>query len=264
MSSSAFVSANFTDANKLTASKFHAHIYDKANECVSLEDCQVWSECVTNFFTMAQALEDTHPRKNMQPARQLRKPEDIQKAWKTIMRKRRRVEPADRKAICDPNVIADMHCKLRTDWCKTEVTWEQMNYTFSQMSSIFNAYLFREFGGNNFVLAVWQSGIAWAPPKDMLTRGAVEHIATNFARRAQQVARAFTDHRNNEKTKEARTRSNKGLTAEQEQLRHNRQRAGETLRWTLHLEQLNAYKGKGKGNKAGFNIRWPCLGRLCL
>ena len=78
-------------------------------------------------------------------------------------------------------------------------------------------------GGKNFIMAVWQTGMTWAPTPALLdtnSNGVLEHVAINFASWTRRLARAVTRHKKNPDTEEARTRSGSafgehGLTTQQ-------------------------------------------------
>ncbi len=104
-------------------------------------------------------------------------------------------------------------------------------------------------------MAVWQTGITWAPPEEMLTNdydGALEHVATHFASWCRRLARAVTRHKNHQATREARTRSGTafgthGLTPEQVADRKVRHDARKNYYMTVDLDaDLKTAKGKGK------------------
>ena len=78
--------------------------------------------------------------------------------------------------------------------------------------------------------------------------GALKHVAKNFAKWTQRVARAVTRHKNDADTEEARRRSGSsygkhGLSAEEIHSRWERQRARRNYYWTMELNrQLEASK----------------------
>ena len=126
----------------------------------------------------------------------------------------------------------------------------------SKKTSIFSAWVYMNVGGKNFVMAMWQTGITWAPTPGLLNsdfNGALEHVAMNFASWTRRLARAVHRHKHDEATVEARVRSGTtygkhGLTQEQEQDRKNRAEARRNYWMTKDLEmQLLASKGKGRG-----------------
>ena len=59
-------------------------------------------------------------------------------------------------------------------------------------------------------MAIWQTGITWAPPPELLNsdyNGALEHVAKHFASWTRRLARAVTRHKHALATVEATTRS---------------------------------------------------------
>ena len=79
------------------------------------------------------------------------------------------------------------------------------------------------FGCKPFIMALWQTGIQWAPPTSMLTtdhNGALEHVAKNFGKWAQKIIKAIWRHKEDPETIEARRKSGQqrgkhGLTTEE-------------------------------------------------
>ena len=107
-------------------------------------------------------------------------------------------------------------------------------------------------------MAIWQTGITWAPPPELLSsdfNGALEHVANHFASWARRLARAVTRHKRNDMTQEARIRSGNsrgkhGLTEQQVRDRAARRTARTNYYFAVDLNnQLKA--GKGKGNAKG-------------
>ena len=105
-------------------------------------------------------------------------------------------------------------------------------------------------------MAVWQTGMTWAPPPELLStnfNGALEHVATQFASWTRRLARSVARHKAHPLTDEARTRSGAafgehGLTPQQVHDREERRVARRNYYMTVHLaNRLQASKGKGKG-----------------
>ena len=88
---------------------------------------------------------------------------------------------------------------------------------------MFGAYLRNNFGGKAFVMALWQTGVTWAPTAHLNETnydGALEHIAKKLGTWAQRIAAAREHHQADPDTKEAQRRSGgntgvHGLTAEE-------------------------------------------------
>ena len=141
------------------------------------------------------------------------------------------------------------------------MTDEQKKKKHSSQTSMFNAYLWQHFGGKGFVMAVWQTGISWAPPAEMMKNnytGALKHIAHNFGQGAQLLCRARTAHQDDPKTKEAQrksgshTRGGHGLSSEELANRNAREKARSIFFYAINLQrQLEVLKGKGKGKRKG-------------
>ena len=87
---------------------------------------------------------------------------------------------------------------------------DQLRKSQSEESSSFHSYLYSNFGGKHFVMALWQTGMEWASTSEKRRddhEGALVHIAQNFAKRIQSVARAVTRHKKDIDTEEARRKS---------------------------------------------------------
>ena len=142
------------------------------------------------------------------------------------------------------------------DWLDTEATDTQKQRRRAAQTSVFSAWVHRNMGGKHFVMAIWQTGITWAPPVELLNNninGALEHVAKHFASWTRRLARAVTRHKKDPATEEARVRSGSapgkhGLTPEQQADRAARRKARSDYYQTVDLlNQLKASKGKGKG-----------------
>ena len=166
------------------------------------------------------------------------------------------MEPNDTIPITNTTTLANMHTSWMHEWFAENLTPEQRRKKPRQQSSDFAAYLNNNCGAKYFVMGLWQTGVQWAPPLEMLRNdysGALEHVAKNFAKWTQRLARAVTRHKNEAETVEARRRSGSsfgkhGLTAEEERNRKERQDARVNYGWTVGLNrQIQAIKGKGKG-----------------
>ena len=109
-------------------------------------------------------------------------------------------------------------------------------------------------------MAIWQTGITWAPPPELLNEnfnGALKHVATYFASWARRLARAVLCHKKHPHTNEARirsgaTRGQHGLTPQQVRDRDERQTARRNYYMTVQLAiRLQPSNGKGKGKSKG-------------
>ena len=164
------------------------------------------------------------------------------------------MERDDTCPIKNPDTLAEMYTCWMHDWIKENMTEKQRNYPAKKKSSIFSAYLHQNVGNKHFVMALWQTGVQWAPSRKMLKNdyhGAIEHVAKNFAKWSQRVVRAIIEHKKDIDTENARRRSGNssygkhGLTAEEEQLRQARYYHRLNYYWALELNhQLQVSKGK--------------------
>ncbi len=198
------------------------------------------------------------PRQDPTAAPVLKSEADINEAWRLIMEKRRLVQPDDALPINDTNTLAAMFNEWKDQWMDEYLTREQLKQNRNKNKSRFTAWLKNTVGGKNFVMALWQTGITWSPPQEMLNTNynrAAKHVVTHFASWTRRLARAINRHQTDKKTVEARARSGKqkyqhGLTDEELQLRTERDVARRNYYQTLRLErELEESKGKGKGSR---------------
>ena len=163
----------------------------------------------------------------------LKSQKEIKDAWTHILERRRLGEPDDRRPIKNQDRLAKMMTTWQNEWITTELTPKQRSTKWSSQTSIVTAWVYHHYGGKNFIMAVWQTGITWAPTPELLNtnfNGVVEHVATNFASWTRRLARAVTRHKQDPKTEEARRRSGNsygmhGLTEQQLQDRTAREKA---------------------------------------
>ena len=218
---------------------------------------------MTMFFTRRLLLQSTPPKQDKESARVLKTPDEICKSWEHIFRIRRSYEPDDRKPISEQSLLATMWTDWAREWMAKELTPAQHKLAHSRKTSIFTAWIFSHMGGKNFVMALWQTGMTWAPTPELLNAdydGALEHVARNFASWTRRLARAVNRHKHDEATLEARVRSGNtygkhGLTPAQEQDRKDRDEARRNYYLTQELDmRLQASKGKGQGKAKGTNV----------
>ena len=129
------------------------------------------------------------------------------------------------REIQDPARLADMWTTWMHQWIRSdgELTEDQRRKSTAAKTSLFNVWVHQNIGGKQFVMAVWQTGITWAPPPRLLETdytGALEHVAKHFASWTRRLARAVTRHKRDWRTIEARIRSGNafgrhGLTPQQ-------------------------------------------------
>ena len=227
-------------------------------------DIEALSACMSMFFTRRPLLQSTPPREDKGKARVLRSSEEITDAWKRIFQRRRMVQEDDRIPINNQKTLANMWTLWMRQWLRDELTKEQQKKEYFKQTSIFTAWVYQHFGGQHFVMAMWQTGITWSPTPELLNsnyNGALQHIAQHFASWTCRLARAVSRHKNDEATEEARTRSGKtygkhGLTQAQVQDRQERDEARKNYYLTLALDmRLRAFKGKGQGKGKSKNKR---------
>jgi hypothetical protein len=191
------------------------------------------------------------------PAYSVKSKTAITDSWSQIFARRRVEEPDDSAPIKDKEVCARMYRQWMNEWLSTpgNLTAEQAQRRRNRLTSMFAAYIKNTVGGKNFLMAVWQSGITWAPSAELLHTnygGVLEHVAKNFASWVRCVARAIRRHKEAPNTVAARIRSGNtwgqhGLTASEETIRQERCEARRNYFWALGLDRrLNASKGKGK------------------
>ena len=147
------------------------------------------------------------------------------------------------------------------DWFARNLTPEQESKKWSKKTSLFNAWAWTtvHVGGKDFVMAVWQTGMTWAPSSDLVRKdfeGALKHVATHFASWTRKLARSVANHKADPRTEEARTRSGTskghGLNPQQVQDRAERTDARHNYYRILRLDhKFCASKGKGKGKRRG-------------
>ena len=161
-----------------------------------------------------------------------------------------------------------MYTRRMSEWIENELTPEQRRKRRNVHTSLFGVWLRQNMGGKNFVMAIWQTGITWAPPAELLNSDvncALERVATRVASWTRRLARAVTRHKNDERTVEARTRSGDapgrhGLTPQQVRGRAARKDARVNYYLTLDLHnQYMTAKGRGKGK--GEPKLWDMMSR---
>ena len=153
----------------------------------------------------------------------------LENAWEEIFRRRRTREPNDRQPMSEKVACTDVYAAWLKEWVERpgNLTPEQQRKPWNKITSAFNAYLNNNFGGKVFVMAMWQSGMSWAPSCEQLASdydGAVEHIAKNFAAWIRRFARSLRKHKEDPLHVAAKQRSGgssgrHGPTREQEDQR---------------------------------------------
>ena len=217
-------------------------------------DREALNACLTNFFTRQKVLQSTHTKTPSDQARVLKSSTEIHDAWQLIFERRRLTERNDRQRIEDPHQLGDMWTAWQRDWFAKNLTPGQENKKWNKKTSIFNTWTWNTVGGKHFVMAVWQTGMTWAPSSDLVRKdfgGALKHVATHFASWTRKLARSVADHKADPRTEEARTRSGTskghGLNPQQVQDRAERTDARHNYYRILRLDhKFCASKGKGK------------------
>ena len=140
----------------------------------------------------------------------LKSKSEVTEAWQQIFERRRLQERDDTAAISNPRVLARMYTDWMNEWIPNHLTQAQLQRPRSSQTSIFNAYIKGAVGGKQFLMAVWQTGITWAPPSELLATNygaAVDYVVTNFTIWARRVANSIRSHKQATKTVEATKRS---------------------------------------------------------
>ena len=114
-----------------------------------------------NFFLKRVEPESTAARVQKSSA-------EIKAAWGQLLARRRLVQKNDTVPIQDRDTLAKMYTAWMHEWLRTNLSLKQQGYKFNQKSSIFCAWLKNNYGGKAFVMALWQTGIQWAPTESML------------------------------------------------------------------------------------------------
>ena len=119
-------------------------------------------KCTDTFFTERAALQSTS-REGMRGALRVKDVGVIHAAWKEILRRRRKVQADDRVPITERSDLAQMHAQWMDQWLAERLTEEQRSKPRKKQTSMFSAYLKKEFGGKHFVMALWQTGTRGRP-----------------------------------------------------------------------------------------------------
>ena len=183
---------------------------------------------------------------------------EISQAWQQIFERRRLQEVDDTVPINDPDVRTSMWNEWMNDFIQNELSHEQRQRRRNQQTSMFGAHIKNAVGGKHFLMALWQTGITWAPSSELVQTdysGALEHVAKNFANWVRQVASSIRVHKEAPNTVEAIARSGKawgqhGLTPDELENRRLRDQARKNYHWAVALNQsiVRQASGKGKGD----------------
>ena len=82
-------------------------------------------------------------------------------AWQVILDRIRLVETDDTEPIQDRDKLANLYTTWMHEWLRENLTQKQQSFDNKQKSSIFAAFLKKNYGGKAFVMALWQTGIQW-------------------------------------------------------------------------------------------------------
>ena len=174
--------------------------------------------------------------KTFAPARKSQ--DELRGCWSAIFEYRREAERDDQKPIESISTRRWLHSIWLKDFRRYELTREQKwQKTSSQQVSIFNAYLMNNYGGQHFIMGVWQMGMPWLPSKELLEAtdptGALEHVKKHFTTWIESLAKAFQEHKDAPDTREARDRSNYeykyGLTPQEKRMKAEKKNVGMTF-----------------------------------
>ena len=226
----------------------------------SRDDVDALNDCVDRFFCRRPLLQSTDPtqapKQDKTKARRLKSPKELEQGWTQIMARRRLEEPNDRGPLQDDeegSICARMWRTWEHEWIERECTVVQKQRKWARQTSLFLAWANNNLGGKHFIIALWQTGISWAPTPEMLVdqNGASEHIAWHFAHWCLTLCRALQAHKTHPDTQAAITRSGGSLLPMEHQvLREQRNTARQKYRLAERLHQrLLDSKGTGKGRR---------------
>ena len=138
------------------------------HDLCSQEDVLALRDCCARFFMKRAVLQSTPGQRPGTFV--LKTPSEIADSWQIIMERRRRQQIDDRQRIMNDGVLAEMYTSWMHEWSRASLTSDQWKKSPSRRSSIFAAYVNNKFGGRKFIMAVWQTGVSWAPTPKMLER----------------------------------------------------------------------------------------------
>jgi hypothetical protein len=194
-----------------TDEKTHAYLRSvDVTRNSTTEEVKDFEQCFQQLWTKFEILPGTPPRIDKTYAPGSKSPAEISAAWNRIFEYRRKEQEDDTAPIKDSAARSRLHCLWFADFQQSIMTAEQRKKKTRFQTSAFNAYLKNNFGGKNFIMAVWQTGLSWAPPRKMLDDdypGAIEHVGKHFGNWTRRLAAAIVRHKNSEHTVAARKRS---------------------------------------------------------
>ena len=136
------------------------------NAC-SEEDIQALANCMESFFLKRPVLQSTASATDGAPARTMKSASEISAMWTEILTRRRLEEPGDTAPIADHDRLKAMHANWLREFIDHKLSAAQQLRRRSKQTSAFGAYLKNNFGGRALVMALWQTGITWAPTTHM-------------------------------------------------------------------------------------------------
>ena len=159
-------------------------------------------------------LQSTASTSDGRPALILKSTEEIKASWTNILERRRLFEPDDTVEINDPDGsrLKRMYADWFRDFQEYELTEEQKLKPHSKQTSAFTAYLKNNFGGKAFIMALWQTGITWAP-----TRSMKEKIQWCFRARCTKFRTLGATNNQSEKASPRRSEDKRGTKTKRSQ-----------------------------------------------
>ena len=134
-----------------------------------------------------------------QPARVLKTTVELKDSLETIMNMRRTYESDDTIPIGDRQLrrMFDESMYLYMD---KHLSTAQAQTSLMNQKHLWLRHLRQNFGSEHFVMALWQTGLLCAPPRQMMQNditGAVNHVTDRFEQWCQQMAYAAYYHKKN-------------------------------------------------------------------
>ena len=137
-------------------------------------------------------------------------------------------------------------------WLYYNLRPDQRRKGHSKKTSIFGSFIHRTYGSKHLVRALLETGITWAPPKELGREAAQKYVAIHFVRWLRNLTNAIRLHKEHWTTEEARQRSGfqkntSGLTAEQKKIRYMRKSLRAEWKQSERLvNRLKAAKARGE------------------
>ena len=163
----------------------------------SQEDVNAFTSCVKSFFLKQPELQSAASTTDIVPAHTLKPTEELRTAWTEILTRRRMVEDDDAASINDDILLQKMYGNWSREFSNNKLIADELTadgyhkkkyLTKPMLENLFAIYLKNTFGGEDFVMALWQTGISWA---------ATELEAVNCVQWVQRVIIAQAQQREN-------------------------------------------------------------------